>query len=113
MQEIKLKVRNDILPMCIEKKWSEASVKSMIAYFGIEEKHGKLFMAILEIDTYVDACIPSSKAVYMEEGGASLIFTSDEILSQLNNQLDNGFGTKNIECVVNEALLLILYQLGR
>ena len=45
----------------------------------------------------------------MAEGDQLLILIDEEILSPLENQLDNDFVTKNIECVVDEALLMILY----
>ena len=68
-------------------------------------------MAILDTAACADAVIPLCKASYTAESGAPLIFTADGILSWLENQLYNGFGTKNIERVVYEAMLIIVgYQ---
>ena len=66
-------------------------------------------MAILETEVRVDVCINLWKESYMAEGDQLLILIDEEILSPLENQLDNDFVTKNIECVVDEALLMILY----
>ena len=66
-------------------------------------------MAILETEVSVDVCINLWKELYMAEGDELLILIDEEILSPLENQLDNDFVTKNIECVVDEALLMILY----
>ena len=76
--------------MCSENKWSETSVKAMIAYFGTEEKQGKLCMAILKTATCGDADIPLCKAAYTSEGDLPLIFTAAKFVSRLENQLGNG-----------------------
>ena len=47
---------------------------------------------------------------YTEEGDGPLILVSAEILSKLEKLIVNGFGTQNIERVVDESLLLILAE---
>ena len=53
-------------------------------------------------------CICRSE--YTEEGDGPLILVSAEILSKLEKLIVNGFGTQNIERVVDESLLLILAE---
>ena len=65
-------------------------------------------MAILEISACADTVIPLLKNAYTLQVDAPLILTAGEILSWLEKQHVGGFGIENIECVVSEAMLLIL-----
>ena len=64
-------------------------------------------MVILDIAACEYAGITLCKAAYIVEGDRHLILVAEEALYKLEKLIVNGFGTQNIERVVDEAFLLI------
>ena len=107
---LKVAIIDDIVPKCIDEKWSENSAIRMNEEFGQNEKKAELGMAIIESAAVADAGLIPCMATYAFEGDSPLVLIAHELFKSVEVVIldDDGGKTENIERVVDEALQLIL-----
>ena len=97
-----------IMPKFLEMFWLYGSSKTSRNYFETDEKKTGPGIEIPKIGALDDYGFTICKAAYTYKGDSPLIITAYEIISNLEEHIDYGHGTKYIEHIVKQAIELIL-----
>ena len=101
------KILEEILPTCIDNKWSELSSQKLLHKFGNDQGKAELAMAILEGGAIADSGKSFCQGCYTLEGDSPLIFAAAEVIKRINTDLDANVEMPRVDAVLSRVLDLL------
>lgn len=107
------KILLDILPTCLDMKWSHTSATNLRDEFGTDDKAAELAMAIFEGSVIADFGRVFCKACYTLEGSSPLVFTATEELQKIVERMNDDIPMVRVHAVVGRVEELLISALQK